>query len=159
MRVGISIETSAFSKLKSDVRKGVGKGIKEAGDVAAERVRATFDREGERDGMPPWQPTSQVALRNRKNPPARGSRTWKTLQDTGALYHSIHAEMLRDTDGSLEVEVRSSRQYAELMDQGGEASIDGRIIDVPARPFMDLVDPQDVNLLLDNFLDALEEAL
>lgn len=151
----VSIDTRALDGLTRDVQAGMRNGAIAAGDIAAERVRATFDAEGQRDGMDPWVPTTATALRARRNPPAAGSADWKTLIDTGALRASVTGQLVNDAPGFVEVEVAHRTSYGDVLDQGGSHDFGDGAKDIPARPFLDLVDPVDVDLLERAIDDAL----
>jgi phage gpG-like protein len=145
--VTIDVDTRALAGLIVDVRAGMQAGAEKAGQVASDRVRLTFEAEGNRDGMDAWEPTTAIALRNRRNPPTEGSSDWKTLTDTGALKASVSGEIVNNAPDLVEIEVAHRTPYGDVLDQGGPTTIDGQSYVLPPRPFLDLADPVDVDLL------------
>lgn len=163
MQVGIEIDTRELRSLADDVRMGIGEGARDAGKLAVARVNANFAAEGAREDLEPWVPTTAIALLNRKNPvtpgPSGQMGAWKTLEDTGALRESVSARVVLDSPDVIEVEVRHRTPYGDALDQGGTEVIDGAPREIPARPFLDLVDPLDLDDIENAIADAVGRAL
>ncbi len=167
--------SDVLESVLSTVLNGAESGLQKAAGNQAQRIRAAFSEEGSRDsvaidadGNRQWEPTTDIALINRENPPefeisvspdptAFGPDIlivgeWETLVDTGALRDSIVAGQVKRAGDESDIEVGTDIPYAEGMDQGTTITVDGKTHDVPARPFMFMTDIEagDTDRILDD---------
>ena len=147
-----------MESILSTVMQGAESGLQVAAGNQSARMRQAFAEDGYRDGenLPVdgranvrWEPTTDVALLERTNPPESEislspagrmevlfTGEWNTLVDTGTLRDSIIEGQVERSGEESVVEVGTDVPYAAGMDQGTTITVDGNTYDVPARPFM-----------------------
>lgn len=130
--------------------------LKEVGEIMLLSVQENFDKEGRPDK---WEDLSEFTKRQRRR---KGRWPGKILQQTGRLLQSINYRATADR-----VSLGTSVQYAPLMHFGGRAGDYRSTAEnnrgslgpvVPARPFMLLQTPEDIDDIKETLREYIMEA-
>jgi len=98
--------------------------------IMADAVEENFERQG----RPRWKPLKESTIRQREK---QGYWPGKILQQTGRLASSIESRYDKTT---ASVQVGGSNfPYAAIHQFGGKAG-PGRVVEIPARPYLTLTD-------------------